>query len=83
MYSILTSGGTIGEAMGYFMALEQACQAQLLAEAAAANGIPKKLISTEVAAYTKENAGTPPVMYMQFKTEYDMIVKETGGEFLD
>jgi ribulose-5-phosphate 4-epimerase/fuculose-1-phosphate aldolase len=78
----LTSGGTIGEAMGYYLALEQACQAQLLAEAAAANGIPKKLIGDKEAAFTKEKAGTPAVMFMQFKPEYDMILKESGGDFL-
>jgi hypothetical protein len=68
--------------MGYFIALEKACQAQLLAEAAAANGISKRHIGQKEAAFTKENAGTPAVMFMQFKPEYDMVLKESGGEFL-
>lgn len=68
--------------MGFFLALEHACQAQLLAEAAAANGIAKKLIGDEEAEYTKKSAGTPEVMYMQFKPEYEMVLKESGGDFL-
>lgn len=69
--------------MGFFLALEQACQAQLLAEAAAANGIPKKIIGDKEAVYTKKNSGSPAVMYMQFVPEYNMILKESGGDFLD
>ncbi len=81
--SILTCGGTVDEAAAFFIALEQACQAQLLAEAAAANGIPKKLIEEKEAVYTKQQSGTPPVLFMQFKPEYDLILKETKGEFLE
>lgn len=72
----------MGEAVGFFIALEQACQAQLLAEAAAANGRQKRLISEKDAAYTKAQAGSATVMHRQFKPEYDMILKETRGEFL-
>ncbi|CAK7221662.1 hypothetical protein SEUCBS140593_004641 [Sporothrix eucalyptigena] len=72
----------VDEAVGYFIALERACQAQLLVEAAAANGIPKTFVGEEEAAFTKKNAGTPAVLFAQFQPEYDMIVKETGGEFL-
>ena len=79
---LLTTGETIGEAVGYFIALEQACQAQLLVEAAAANGIPKKLVGDEEAKYTKQNAGQPEVLFMQFVPEYEMVLKETNGDFL-
>lgn len=82
IYSILTCGGTVGEAVAFFIALERACQAQLLVEAAAANGIQKQYIGQQEAAYTKEQSGTPAVMFMQFKPEYDMILKESGGDFL-
>jgi hypothetical protein len=82
MYSILTCGGTVDEAVALFIALEQACQAQLLAEAAAANGCQKTFVGDEEAAYTKRGAGTPEVLFMQFKPEYDMILKETNGDFL-
>jgi ribulose-5-phosphate 4-epimerase/fuculose-1-phosphate aldolase len=79
----MTCGGTVDEAVAYFHALEQACQAQLLAEAAAANGCQKRLINDTEAAFTKGAAGTAAVMFTQFKPEYQMLLKETGGEFLE
>lgn len=82
LFRLLTCGGTVDEAAAFFHALEQACQAQILAEAAAANGCQKKLIGTEEAAFTKEKAGTAEVLFTQFKPEYEMILKETGGDFL-
>ena len=80
--SILTCGGTVDEAAALFIALEQACQAQLLAEAAADNGTQKKIIGDEEAQYTKKGSGTPEVLFMQMKPEYDLILAETGGSFL-
>ena len=49
MVSILTCGQSVGEAAGFYIALERACQAQLLAEAAAANGLPKRYIGEKEA----------------------------------
>lgn len=80
--SLLTCGGTVDEAAALFIALEQACQAQLLAEAAAANGLQKKFVGDEEARYTKIGAGKPEVLFMQFKPEYEMILEETQGKFL-
>ncbi|KAJ5116041.1 hypothetical protein N7456_000389 [Penicillium angulare] len=82
-HGILTCGGTVDEAAAFFIALEQACQAQLLAEAAAANGLPKKFVGDEEAKFTKEGSGSPAVMFMQFKPEYDLLLHETGGDFLN
>jgi len=82
-HGLLTCGETIGEAAGFFIALERCCQSQLLAEAAAANGIAKKYIDDEDAEYTKKGTGTPAVMYMQFLPEYRLVEKETGGEFME
>jgi len=81
-HGILTCGQSVGEAAGYFIALERACQAQLLAEAAAANGIAKCYIGESEAAFTNAIA-TPGFMYMQFLPEYEVILKETKGDFLD
>ena len=39
--------------------LDNACHSQLMAEAAAANGIPKRIINNEVAQYTAEVAQNP------------------------
>ena len=82
MRSLLTCGDTVDEAAAFYIALERACQAQLLVEAAAANGIPKRYIGDEEAAYTKQLSGTPEVLARQFKPEYDMVLRETGGDFL-
>jgi len=80
-HGLLTCGGTVAEAAAFFIALERSCQTQLLAEAAAANGVAKKYIAHQEAEYTKEGTGTPAVMFMQFLPEYRLIEKETGGEF--
>lgn len=79
---ILTCGKTMGEAAAFFIALERACQAQLLVEAAAANGIPKRFVGDDEARYTKDCSGSPACMYMQFLPEYNAVVHETRGSFL-
>lgn len=55
----MTVGQTVDEAAFLFSSLENACHSQLLAEAAAANGVPKKIISHEVAKYTADVAQNP------------------------
>ncbi|KAH9907174.1 class II aldolase/adducin N-terminal [Xylariomycetidae sp. FL2044] len=82
-HGILTCGGSVGEAAAYYIALERACHAQLLAEAAAANngGMQKKYIDPEQARYNKEMS-TPGFMYMQFVPEYELALKESKGDFL-
>lgn len=89
-HGLLTCGGTIAEAAAFFIALERACQAQLLTESAiapgtngAAGGLAKTYVSHEEAKYTKEGTGSPEAMYMQFAPEYQMILKETKGDFLE
>lgn len=72
----------MGEAAGYYIALERACHTQLLAEAAAANGVEKRYIGEKEAAYTNQ-IGTPGFMYMQFLPEYELALKECKGEFLE
>ncbi|KAI1394600.1 class 2 aldolase adducin domain-containing protein [Hypoxylon fuscum] len=89
-HGLLTSGGTIAEAAAFFIALERACQTQLLVEAAVnpanvgggVSGLSKAFVSEEEAVYTKAGTGTPEVMYMQFVPEYQLILKETNGDFL-
>ncbi|KAF6817842.1 class ii aldolase adducin domain-containing protein [Colletotrichum sojae] len=88
-HGLLTCGGTVAEAASFFIALERACHAQLLVEAAvspgsngAGSGLRKTLVDDEEARYTKEGTGTPEVMYMQFVPEYQLILKESGGDFL-
>ncbi|KAJ9157323.1 L-fuculose-phosphate aldolase [Pleurostoma richardsiae] len=82
-HGLLTCGETVAEAAAFFIALERACQTQLLVEAAVADGrLQKTIVSDEEALYTKQGTGTPDVMYKQFEPEYQLILKETKGDFL-
>lgn len=82
-HGLLTAGGTVAEAAAFFIALERACEAQILVEAAVAAGVKKTFVGDEEAAYTKKGTGSPDIMYLQFLPEYELILKETKGEFLD
>jgi len=82
-HGILTCGGSVGEAVAYYIILERACQTQLLAEAAAANGVEKKYVTEEAAKYTKSLQRSPGILYMQFIPEYEMVLKESKGDFLE
>ncbi|VUC31657.1 unnamed protein product [Clonostachys rosea] len=82
-HGILTCGSNVGEAAGLFIALERACQRQLMIEAAAANGIPKRYINRDEAEYSKRYDYTPENTYMSFQPEYQAILAETKGSFLE
>ena len=60
-HGLLTVGQTVDEAAYLFILMEKSCQVQLLVEAAAANGIEKKLINDEEAAYNFQMAASEPV----------------------
>jgi ribulose-5-phosphate 4-epimerase/fuculose-1-phosphate aldolase len=89
-HGLLTSGGTVAEAAAFFIALERACQNQLLVESSIAPGsvrnilgnLKKTVIDHETALYTKKRTGSPEAMYMQFEPEYQLVLRETNGEFL-
>lgn len=75
-FRLLTCGSTVDEAAAYFIALERACANQIMAESAAANGIPKRYVGEEEAEYTFKCTGTPACAYMQFKPEFDLTVAQ-------
>lgn len=52
-------GHTVDAAAILYSFLENACHSQLMAEAAAANGIPKQIISDQAAKYTAEYGQNP------------------------
>lgn len=56
---LITVGSTVDEAAFLFYSLDKACHSQLMAEAAAANGVPKRIISDEVAQFTADSVQTP------------------------
>ncbi|KAI6081278.1 putative aldolase [Hypoxylon rubiginosum] len=81
-HGIMSCGATVGEAAGFFIALERACHTQLLIEAAAAGGVPKKYIPREEAEYSKRYDYTQENTYMSFQPEYQCMLAETNGSFL-
>lgn len=82
-HGILTAGGTVDEAAAFFIALERACQTQAIVEnMVLTTNLAKTYVGEEEAIYTKKNTGSPEVMYMQFKPEYELMLKECGGDFL-
>ncbi|KAK7032430.1 hypothetical protein VNI00_013178 [Paramarasmius palmivorus] len=75
-------GNTIDECIYLFALLDKHCKLQLMAEAAAANGIPKLLIDDDDAEYNSRTQKDWEVLYASFQPEYELLIKETNGEFL-
>lgn len=66
-HGILTVGRSVDEAAFWFLSLERTCQAQLLADAAAAGGYEKILIDDDEAAYTATQVGGPEKGWLAFQ----------------
>ncbi|ETW79780.1 hypothetical protein HETIRDRAFT_49391 [Heterobasidion irregulare TC 32-1] len=81
-HGLLTLGTTVDEAVYNFSSLERQCQVQLLAEAAAANGRKKTVISEEDAQFTANTLQWWEVSYTNFQPEYNLLLEETNGAFL-
>ena len=71
-HGLLTVGGSVDAAVGAFVAMDRACQAQLLAEAA---GEPID-IPHGIATSTHQLVGSPLAMWFTFQPMYDEIVRE-------
>jgi len=83
-HGLLTVGGTVEEAVFWFVSMEKCCHAQLLADAAAAGCGGKTVkIGDEEARYTYNTVGTPLAGWFSAKPLFDLIHKETGGDYLD
>ncbi|EEP82304.1 conserved hypothetical protein [Uncinocarpus reesii 1704] len=82
-HGLLTVGKTIEEAVFWFVSLEKCCHAQLMADAAAAGrGGQTIKIPDEDAEFTYKSVGTPFAGYFSAKPLFDMIHKETNGDYL-
>lgn len=82
-HGLLTVGQSVDEAAFWFISLDKTCQAQLLADAAAAgNGFEKKIIDEQEADYTAKQVGGPDKGWLAFQGYYDEQVAKTGGSFL-
>ena len=80
-HGILTVGSTVDEAAFLFTSMERSCRVQLLAEAAAANGIAKVLITDEEAKFNFDVEADPEVCYREFQVYYDWEEHHWDGGF--
>lgn len=74
-------GQTVDEAAFLFTSMERSCQVQLLAEAAAASGVQKVLITEEEANFNFDVESDPEVCYCEFQVYYDLENELTHGDF--
>ena len=82
-HGLLTVGKTIEEAVFWFVSLEKCCHSQLMAEAAAGSrGEKPIIIGDEEASYTKRTVGSPAAGWFSAKPLFDMVHKETNGDYL-
>jgi ribulose-5-phosphate 4-epimerase/fuculose-1-phosphate aldolase len=83
-HGLLTVGGTIEETVFWFVSLEKCCHSQLLADAAAAGrGGETIKIGDEEAVFTAKTVGTPMAGYFSAQPLFEVIHKETAGEYLE
>jgi ribulose-5-phosphate 4-epimerase/fuculose-1-phosphate aldolase len=80
-HGLITAGQTVDEAAWLYTAMEKACRVQLLAEAAAANGIEKMPISDEDAKFNFDVEGESEYCYAEFQGYYKLEERLTNGEF--
>jgi ribulose-5-phosphate 4-epimerase/fuculose-1-phosphate aldolase len=76
-HGLLTVGATLESAIWRYLGLENACQVQLLAEAA---GQPKP-IPVEVARFTREQVGSEISGIYGFKPYWDLVSSEEPDLF--
>ncbi|KAF5575496.1 fuculose-phosphate aldolase [Fusarium pseudocircinatum] len=80
-HGILTVGQTVDEAAWLYTSMERSCRVQLLAEAAAANGLPKVLIDDEEANFNFDVESDPEICYCEFQAYYDLEDELSNGAF--
>ncbi|KAL7271491.1 hypothetical protein RUND412_005751 [Rhizina undulata] len=81
-HGLLTTGKTIEEAVFWFVSLERCCHSQLLADAAAAGrGGETIKIGKDEAEFTKKAIATPIAGWFSGRPMFDVIEKETGGDY--
>ncbi|KAI1133583.1 class II aldolase and Adducin domain-containing protein [Nemania abortiva] len=80
-HGLLTCGKSIESCVYWFMSLERSCQAQLLADAAAAGrGGETVKVADEDAEYTYKTVGSELAGWFSAKPAFDMMEREAAGE---
>ncbi|KAK4890904.1 hypothetical protein LTR27_010477 [Elasticomyces elasticus] len=78
-HGLVTVGHTVDEACFLMTLMERCCQVQLLADAAAANGLSKTYVSDQAARYTFEHSSTPETLYWEAQPDLDWEAAMSGG----
>jgi len=82
-HGLLTVGHSIEETIFWFVSLEKCCHSQLMAEAAAASrGEHPVKIAEEDAQQTYRTVGSHRAGWFSAKPLFDVIDKETNGDYL-
>ena len=82
-HGILTVGGSIEEAVFWFVSLDKCCRAQLMADAAAAGrGHETVKIQHEDALNTFKTVGSPQAGWFSARPLFDLMHHETNGAYL-
>jgi ribulose-5-phosphate 4-epimerase/fuculose-1-phosphate aldolase len=76
-HGLLTVGGSVDEAVWWFVTMDRSCHAQLLAEAA---GEPVR-ISHESALHTRGQVGSKMAGWFQYQPLWDLITREQPDLF--
>ncbi|KAL7623820.1 hypothetical protein AAE478_005376 [Parahypoxylon ruwenzoriense] len=79
-HGLLTVGRTVDEAGFMFGLLDRACAMQLQVEAAAANGLAKRLVSDDEAAHNFRMASEPNALYREAQPDVEYELHMAGGE---
>ncbi|KAJ3527820.1 hypothetical protein NM208_g10516 [Fusarium decemcellulare] len=79
-HGLLTVGSTVDEAGFLFGLLDRSCAIQLHAEAAAANGLKKRIISDQEAAQNFKMASEADVLYREGQADIELEIELAGGE---
>ncbi|KAI1179404.1 class II aldolase and Adducin domain-containing protein [Nemania sp. FL0916] len=81
-HGLLTCGQSIESCVFWFMSLERSCQAQLLADAAAAGrGGETVKIADEEAEFTYKTVGTEKAGWFSAKPAFDMMEHDSGADY--
>jgi len=81
-HGLLTVGTTVDEAAYLFRLMETSSQVQLLAEAAAANGLEKRIIPDDEAQANFKMTSEANNLYCEFQPDYDLELHLSNGDFL-
>jgi len=82
-HGLLTVGHSVEEAVFWFVSMEKCCHSQLMAEAAAASRGEKPIAIGEAdAQHTYRTVGSHRAGWFSAKPLFDLIHKETDGEYL-